>query len=128
MSGSLDDEVLWPILDRVKRGTIEVRIDEYGWPCYLDEGRRCPFSGYLLDKLVEQDYARWDSMVEGPQGRLIVRDDGLRAVKLQDKGHALHKRLSAERVLDRERAACASSPACGLSAVCGRCGWKTWPR
>ncbi|MGH3769202.1 MAG: hypothetical protein ACRDS0_26535 [Pseudonocardiaceae bacterium] len=120
--------MLWPVLDRVVSGTIAVRIDEYGWPWYLDDGRHCPFSGYLLDKLVEQGYARWDSMVQGPQGLLVVRDDGLRAVVLEEKGRALHQRLSAGRVLDRERAACSSSPLCGLSAVCGRCGWTTWPR
>jgi hypothetical protein len=125
---SLDDEVLWPILDRVARGTITVRVGEYGWPWYYDGERHCPFAGYLLDKLTEQSYARWDSMIEGPQGGLIVRDDGISAVKLDDKGIELHRRLSAGRVLDGERAACASSPTCGLSAVCGRCGWTTWPR
>ncbi|MGH3769476.1 MAG: hypothetical protein ACRDTX_30745 [Pseudonocardiaceae bacterium] len=128
MTHSLDDELLWPVLDRVARGTITVRTDEYGWPWYLDDGGHCPFSGYLLDKLTEQGCTRWDSMIEGPQGGLVVRDDGLRAVKLEDKGRVLHQRLSAERVLDGERAACASSPLCGLSAVCGRCGWTTWPR
>ncbi len=112
----------------VARGTITVRSDEYGYPWYRDDGRHCLFSGYLLDKLVEQDYARWDSMIKGPQGLLVVRDDGLSAVVLEDKGRALHERLSAGRVLDGERAGCASSPACGLSAVCGRCGWTTWPR
>ncbi|MGH3549344.1 MAG: hypothetical protein ACRDQU_14780 [Pseudonocardiaceae bacterium] len=126
---SLDDELLWPVLDRVARGTITVRTDEYGYPWYRDGERHCPFFGYLLlDKLVDQGYARWDSMIKGPQGLLVVRDDGVRAVKLEDKGRALHQRLSAGRVLDRERAACASSPTCGLSAVCGRCGWTTWPR
>lgn len=41
---SLDDEVLGPILDRVSRGVITVRIDEYGWPWYLDDGRHCPLN------------------------------------------------------------------------------------
>lgn len=46
----------------------------------------------------------------------------IRAVKLDDKGHALHRRLSTAHVLDKERAACTASPICDLSAVCGRCG------
>jgi hypothetical protein len=104
-----------------------VRPDEHGWPWYYDGNRHSPFSGYLLDKLTEQDYVRWDSMV-GEAASLRVRQDGIIAVKLDDKGRELHKRLSAGRVLDGERAACASSPVCGLSAVCGRCGWATWPK
>jgi hypothetical protein len=124
----LDDEVLWPILDRVARGAITVRVDEYGYPWYRDGDRHCEFAGYLLEELTTQGYARWDSMIEGPEGRLIIRDDGIRAVKLEPKDHELLKRLSAEHVLDGERAACTASPTCGLAAVCGRCGWKTWPQ
>ena len=75
---SLDDEVLWPILDRVARGTITVRPDKHGWPWYYDGDRHIPFSGYLLDKLTEQRYVRWDSMIQGLQGLLVVRDDGTR--------------------------------------------------
>jgi hypothetical protein len=124
---SLDGEMLWPVLDRVARGAITVRLDEFGYPWYRDGERHCEFAGYLLDKLTERGYTRWDSMVKGPEGRWVVRGDGLHAVQLDDKGHELHKRLSAEHVLDSERAACATSVTCGLSAVCGRCGWKTWP-
>ncbi|HEY6424307.1 MAG TPA: hypothetical protein VIY28_13870 [Pseudonocardiaceae bacterium] len=42
-------------------------------------------------------------MIKGPQGLLVVRDDGLSAIKLEDKGRELHKRLSAGRILDAER-------------------------
>lgn len=125
---SLDDEVLLPVLERVHRGTITVRPDEYGYPWYRDGDRHCGFAGYLLEKLTEQGYTRWDSYIEGPHGGWVVRDDGVWAVKLEDKGREWLERLSAGRVLDGERAACASSPACGLSAVCGRCGWTTWPK
>lgn len=124
---SLDHELLLPLLERVRRGVITVRTDEYGWPWYLEDGRHCPFAGYLLDKLVEQDYLRWGSYVQ-KEGRWVVRQDGIRAVQLEDKGRELHKRLSAAHVLDGERAACASSPGCGLAALCGRCGWTTWPK
>ena len=57
---SLDHEVLWPILNRVARGTITVRRDDYGYSWYYDGDRHCLFVGYLLEKLTEQGYTRWD--------------------------------------------------------------------
>lgn len=101
---SLDHVLLWPVLERVSRGVVTVRISEYGWPWYYEDDRHCPFGTYLLEKLIEQGYTRWDSYIEGPHGGWIVRDDGVSAVKLDDKGHELHKRLSEERraVADRD--------------------------
>lgn len=69
---SLDYEVLWPILDRVARGTVEVRHGEKReW--YYDDGRQCLFATYLLDKLTEQDYIYWDPYI-GEVGHRIARN------------------------------------------------------
>jgi hypothetical protein len=89
----LDDDVLLPVLDRVYRGTITVRHDEYHREWYSEEGRQCLFATDLLRVLVELDYAYWDGYVE-ENGRLLARQDGTWTIKLSDKGHELLKRLT----------------------------------
>ena len=82
-----------------------MKNDDYGWPWYHDDGRHCPFATYLLEVLTQQDYIRWDSYIE-QGGKLVVRQDGIWAVKLDDKGHQLLNRL-------RERARSAEAPSVG---------------
>ncbi len=83
MSGSLDDEILLPVLERVHRGAIEVKCDEYGRPWYYDNGRQCLFATRLFETLVELNYLRWDSLVGEPT-KLRVRQDGIWEVRLDD--------------------------------------------
>lgn len=89
---SLDGEVLLPVLERVSRGAITVQHDKQAREWYSDDGRRCLFATYLFQALVELNYIYWDSMI-GEPGKLRVRQDGIWAVKLDDKGHQMLKRL-----------------------------------
>ncbi|MGH3775764.1 MAG: hypothetical protein ACRDRR_08505 [Pseudonocardiaceae bacterium] len=89
---ALDDRVVFPVLDRVRGGTITVCHDEFRREWYHDGDRPCCFATYLLQVLVEQDYACWDSMIE-QGGRLVARQDGAWAIKLTDKGNEWHRRL-----------------------------------
>jgi hypothetical protein len=96
VSGLLDDEVMFLALDRVRRGTITVQHDDFRREWYHEDGRQCLFATYLLQVLAEQDYIYWDGYIED-RGRLVVRQDGIWAIKLTDKGRAELDRLSRSR-------------------------------